>query len=738
MLATRMKQAASSGAEAVFAFDSSLVTFTAGMGKRNGGGPFAAGVMGQGDWATANGGSDTVTISRGTQISSNFYANWDSGQGFWQAWITPEWDGDDGVEHVFAQWSSNGFVRKTSGDNLELSAASGVSVTVDISSWTAGTTYHVFARWDSRNDLDATNYLCLSINDSHTFGYASSYTAEAPAATIYFGSDDSGQNPANASAEGMTWGRIPHYDGSYGINIDNGDVINETYSSGSGEDVTLTTGSWDCNGCQPTNATVEALTSGTGEAWSHPHSSAILTDTFCETTYGSSAWATEGTPSTGPADTSDLEQIFAWGYKWTADATDEGIKQSLTGLTAGEDYILRCLAHTDTADDIKIQIYDDTNGAETTSFEFGASSNRAAPGVAVFAWELPTIARNGTASDCTAMTVKIMSTAASQTVYLHQCEMQENLIDNPSMETGSGDPWIPNGWTTGGLDSGDSEEELTIIHSGGSATQFNPSTSYESIRQNGIFSADNFFGCGIWANGSAGNIRFNSGGLSKTNDGQSLIIYHTFSSSWEPVLGVMRGIGADSFAIQPYNSPVGYVDDAYLYQLDDVSLTVTPASEANSTETTGLRVDGLDTLTQPVTELTATSGTIEAQFTPRLAAADWLKVGQTSQYLFDLYEDANNYLSAYISAANTITLAYNANGGGAQSDTWDATGAWDAGNQKTVTVNYGAANCTLAVAGVTKITIAGVVAFAGAPSVVINWGHDQTGGNQFDGTIDAP
>jgi hypothetical protein len=53
-------------------------------------------------------------------------------------------------------------------------------------------------------------------------------------------------------------------------------------------------------------------------------------------------------------------------------------------------------------------------------------------------------------------------------------------------------------------------------------------------------------------------------------------------------------------AIGVYQAAAGnaYVDDLYAFLLDDVSLTVTPASEANSAETTGLRVDGRDTCTQ--------------------------------------------------------------------------------------------------------------------------------------------
>jgi hypothetical protein len=56
--------------------------------------------------------------------------------------------------------------------------------------------------------------------------------------------------------------------------------------------------------------------------------------------------------------------------------------------------------------------------------------------------------------------------------------------------------------------------------------------------------------------------------------------------------------------------------------LDNVSLTATPATSANSTETSGIRVDGTDTLTQPITGLSTTNGVIKFKFTPRMNFAN--------------------------------------------------------------------------------------------------------------------
>ena len=77
-----------------------------------------------------------------------------------------------------------------------------------------------------------------------------------------------------------------------------GDDINLAYNAGTGTDHHRTYGSWNVLLCVPTNATPGILSTGTTDAWSHPHSSEVLTDAFCQTAYASSAWADVGTPVT--------------------------------------------------------------------------------------------------------------------------------------------------------------------------------------------------------------------------------------------------------------------------------------------------------------------------------------------------------------------------------------------------------------------------------------------------------
>ena len=271
------------GISPIFKFDQSLITFTPNMAKRSSPGPFETAPIVQGEWAASFVVGDIVSFARGSLLSTGFYANLDLHQGTISFWITPEWDGNDGKNHGIIDSPGGIFqLYKHSGNTLYF-RANGATFAISVAGWTAGTTYHVVVRWDRKNSLDGTNHACISINGSHNFG-VTSYGAAASNSPIFFGGFRAGTDiirQANAIIEGLTIYRRPLFDGTYGVAAnwdDSGpiDEINEIYNAGVGKDPCLITGSWDAVLCLPTNSTAEALTTGTGEAWSHPHSSGVL------------------------------------------------------------------------------------------------------------------------------------------------------------------------------------------------------------------------------------------------------------------------------------------------------------------------------------------------------------------------------------------------------------------------------------------------------------------------------
>lgn len=703
-------------------FDFALVsaTFTAGMAKRAAPGPFAAAPIGQGKW-DGSGTGDSVTASVGSQVSGNFYANFDADQGAIVFWITPEWNGNDGIARtLFREGGLNVGLVKDTANRLHayvggVQALEGPSV----ASWVAGTAYNVVLRWDKRNTLDGTNYVCISINDAHSFGKNSAPGVSAPSLLNIIYS----QSPA-AIIEGLTIYRRPLYDGAYGINAGNGDEINLIYNAGAGRDACAVTGSWDVVFAVPTNSTVGALVTGTGEAWSHPHSSNLVTpaDGFMLGTAWAN-WSQEGTPASG-AVLATGEKIFAGGYKFESNAANEGYYFDIA-VSAGNDWVVRAIAHSDGTSQPKVVLYDQTNGAEIGSLTGTTTSTRTAPDVLILTGEAP--------AGCTTLRVKLINTAASGVCHFHQVEALPNLLTNPSFASGSGDPWIPTGWTNNGLSAGQGVQEATIVHSGASAFKITSgaSTGFGITRTPSVSAG--FHCVGAWQRGN-GYLFGDSVVPDQTLFSGSSLASDNVGATWTHRKKVVRATGASPLIQALQGSGDTYFDDYYMLALTAVSLTVTPASAANSDEASGRRVDGRDTLVQSITGLTTTRGRIRWRYTPRHSAADVEKFVDSSPPFVAVFAgDGSNYILVFWSAANTLTLNCLINGVPAEVS-WNATGAIAAGTTYAFELEYtGGGAMTLKIDGTTRITLSAIPAFSVVPAIAY-WGAN---GGAFQRIADA-
>ena len=175
--------------------------------------------------------------------------------------------------------------------------------------------------------------------------------------------------------------------------------------------------------------------------------------------------------------------------------------------------------------------------------------------------------------------------------------------------------------------------------------------------------------------------------------------------------------------------------------MDSVSLTVTPASEANSAETSGLRVDGYDSLTQPITDIGATSGTIKFKWTPRHSAGDFDKFGTSvgRALIINAYNDASNNITLRTNGASELRLIINVTGviGGTN---WTATGVINAGTTHDIRVEYDGVSCYAYIDDTLRITaspIGGIDFGANVPTTAY-WGVDNTNIRQSDATFAAP
>lgn len=666
-------------------FDSSAVTFTAAMSIRAAPGPFAGAPIVQGDW-DGTGTGDVLSFPRGDQVSGNWYDNLDKNQLSVVFWITPEWDGDDGLDHnIFTtNWFS---LYKSSSNSLKASIYDGSGYhypSVSVSGWTAGDTYSVVFRLDTKNTLDGTNYACWSIDDVHSFDADTMAGSYQPGTAIYVGSS-SGTTFANAIIEGLTVYRRVLWDGAYGVDLGNGDEIN-LISGASDRDPTLVTGSWGVTFALPTDSTPAALDT-TGHAWSMPHSSNVITatDGFMLDATPWDDWDDVGTPTSSGTLTS-TEKIFSGGYYIENDAADEGKSAHFSGLDAGENYVIRAIGHSLTAGaQPRVVISDTTNGAEITRMTATlTTTTHITPTVMLFTFELPTTARNGSASDCTAIQVQLLNAASSGNIGWHQVELYENLIDNPGMDVGSGDPWIPSGWVNENLDAGDVVTGTTV-HAGAASVGVETgwAGSGEGMKADTTSSNGTFFCAGIWQYESSGSIKVGiNGGQHDQQDGTGDLSWSASGSGWQLYMGVGRVHTydtADMLLDSEADGPEGFFDDAFEFELDFVTLTVTPASEANSAEGGGIRVDGGDTLTQaiPAGQLQHDRGLIRWSQTFRHDAGETTSFGHSSPVPRLVYfGTGTSYWNIYTNNT-TATLALDSGSTCTETAAWQAISAGD-------------------------------------------------------------
>ena len=710
------------------------------LAKRNGSsaGPFAAGVLMQGDPANASGlTDDTLSFHREKSIGEYFYTNFDTTQGSVALWWTPEYSynslSGSGLHYLWYANANYYLAYDYANDWYQLGAG-GQTMTV-ASNIVAGTSQGLVARWDTKTTLDGTNYAALSIDDTHTYGITTQPSASVPATKIYVGSNGT-TGAASGLIEGLTFYRRVLFDGTYGVNANAGvDEVTVVKNSG-GSDPTLITGSWDIVFALPTNSAVGNLVTGTGEAWSHPHASNLLGGTngaagfMLNGTYTTDGFTDEGTPSSVAA-LSASEKIYGGGYKVTSDAANEGIYKDIT-VTAGQDFVIRGLAHSDGTAVPKLILYDQTNGAEIGSLTGTTTSTRTAPNMLLFTGEAPT--------GCTTIRVKLINTAASGTAYWHQVEVIANKISNPSFEIGAGDPWVPTGWGQWSYDPGELIQNTSDKNSGYSSIQIYgnaQSGNWNSLYYDFPDVAGNFYSSGMWGKKISDTSLVRSGIAESVSGTIAVNIYPTTSTwahitktgrvptaTYEFYLGLQNGL---------YNS---IIDDVYIVELENKNLIVSPASSSTSTESNQLRVDGKDTYTHTLPSLTATSGTVNFSYTPRHSAADVAKFGETTPYIAKLMSGATDYIALYWSAANTLRLEYQMNGGTVTNSTWAATGAITAGTTYNMQITYtGGGSMVLSVDGTARITLSSIPStFADAPNVAY-WGSNSNGANQGDATI---
>ena len=374
---------------------------------------------------------------------------------------------------------------------------------------------------------------------------------------------------------------------------------------------------------------------------------------------------------------------------------------------------------------------------------------RTHPAEMLFAFELPTVARNGVAADCTAITISVEATAAGQTVEFHQIEGYDNLLDNPSAETFQGtNPDVPDGWTNINFDAGDSQASSAgdnIEHSGSDSIEVATGADNEGIEVKEISSAvGDYYGIFGWGHTNGGDLylsvildadakRQTGASVNSTNG-----IQLTNADYWNLAGAVIRVADTD-FALKLHADTgatgTRTADDLGCILLDPVTLTVTPRDEDDSAEDGGICVDGGDLLYRiiPASKITRTQGSIRFPIKFRHDIDDCASgFGIASPYIVEI-KYSNERLLLYVVTGGNARIYYSIDGNTGYNDE-DMTGIIVRDTLYQFQFDYGPWGAKLYLDGVLRNTLStDEIVFTEKPTIIY-YGCNNTAG---DRTLDA-
>jgi hypothetical protein len=302
-------------------------------------------------------------------------------------------------------------------------------------------------------------------------------------------------------------------------------------------------------------------------------------------------------------------------------------------------------------------------------------------------------------------------------------EVQESLLINGDHESlTGGNPDLITGWTNAGLDAGDTEAEAVVVHSGAQSLEWNVGAASEGMYLDGaIATIGKYYYLNLWVFGSGTRgIAIGSNSAARgvlQADPSSRYSDFSVGVYWAPSTAILRAL-----------------DATFRPQINAVSLTVTPASEANSLEGTGLRIDGHDDVTQPDTLniLRQTYGAIGVFVTPRHDInVPFGQAGAPDEAIFTIRNGANNIYVFRQTGVGRLRLQYEIAGGGAVAVDYNPGGNWwPADDKRFLAVRWTPVWIRAWLDGVLTHDIAVAVAFA-LDFTTIYWGPQPAAVNRY-------
>ena len=306
------------------------------------------------------------------------------------------------------------------------------------------------------------------------------------------------------------------------------------------------------------------------------------------------------------------------------------------------------------------------------------------------------------------------------------------------MEAGAGNPWVPTGWVNAGFIAGELVQELATIHSGVSALEIVTPVANRNLGSSALgLAVNDYVAIGGWGYVVTTPTFIREANNRILEQAGGALAATPVGAAWNFVTTVGRvdDAGAQRIWVRGGAACAAFWDDFYAIALDPISLTVTPASQANSLEGTGIRVDGGDGAVQPILpgQLQTSIGHVRFYMTFRHSAAILNNFAGGSVYYADFNFDVNRRFILYSTGANQIRLLFN-DGGGVHSVSWDCTGLIVAGIRYKFDIVYTPYWMRLYQGGILRVENANPVNFTAVPNVA-NWGHQSGGALQGDVVI---
>ncbi len=526
--------------------------------------------------------------------------------------------------------------------------------------WAAGETRLLVLRWHTRAGGVITDFTVdlgeasASVVANHAPGFEDEQLLGVSSPTDLFG--------ARARLAGFTVYRRPLFGGSsggsvvgLGMDLGRGDelaLIRE------GRDPVLVTGSWDLLFALPTTQR-EGGFGEVAEAWSHPLAADLLAGNGFFLGPGDLTFFTREAGVLIDTLTPGRQRLGT-GLRLETGVPDAGITHTIA-LREGESFVVRALCWVLEGGSGRPRLEVHTDLGLLTFLEGSGGGGPSTPDELIFTGQLPP----GTAG----AELRILAVDGYGPLGCHLVEIQRNLLQNPSLESGTGSPWTPDGWRheINPIAVQVREETLTV-HSGQSALHYLADFSgtgeggFAQLLQappeqlqEGYYAAGGLF---QWISGQAPGVSITNGSLFSVThpvqDGKKFsTVARQKAAGWEHVAGVGRrwrdsGLNAHNDLVR-WGAP-GHmrdvellVDDAYFLPMDPVDLVLVPASIAGSHRAGWVRLDGADHLDHPLT-LDRRLGTVVLDYRRGPVAGTPIAGFEATCTLLEVWGDADNFL----------------------------------------------------------------------------------------------